>query len=37
MSGSYGLVQFTLHPSSYDWKFIPATGTFADSGSTACH
>jgi hypothetical protein len=37
MTGSYGLVQFTLHPSSYDWKFIPATGSFADSGSTACH
>jgi hypothetical protein len=37
MSGQYGLVQFTLHPSSYDWKWIGATGSFADSGTTACH
>jgi hypothetical protein len=37
MTGSYGLVQFTLHPSSYDWKWIGATGSFADSGTTACH
>jgi hypothetical protein len=37
MTGSYGLVQFTLHPSSYDWTFVPATGSFADSGSTLCH
>ncbi len=37
MYGQYGLVQFTLHPSSYDWKWVGGTGTFADSGSTACH
>ncbi len=37
MTGSYGLVQFTLHPSSYDWKFVPTSGSFADSGTTACH
>ncbi len=37
MSGQYGAVQFTLHPSSYDWKWVGATGSFTDTGSTACH
>ncbi len=37
MTGSYGVVQFTLHPSSYDWQWIGATGSFADAGTTACH
>jgi hypothetical protein len=36
-TGHYGLVQFTLHPSSYDWKWVGGTGSFADAGSTACH
>jgi len=35
---TWGVLQFTLHPTSYDWKFIPAKGqTFSDSGSTSCH
>ncbi len=37
MSGQYGLIQLTLHPSSYDWKWIAGTGTFTDSGSGTCH
>ncbi len=37
MTGSYGVVQFTLHPTSYEWKWIGATGSFADAGTTACH
>ena len=28
----------TLHPSSYDWQFVPeAGGTFTDAGSELCH
>ena len=35
---TWGVLRLTLHPSSYDWKFIPVKGqTFSDSGSTACH
>ena len=34
---TYGVLQLTLHPKSYDWQFIPVAGsTFADSGSGAC-
>jgi hypothetical protein len=35
---TFGVLQLTLHPTSYDWKFLPIPGsTFTDSGSTACH
>jgi acid phosphatase type 7 len=35
---TYGVLKLTLHPSSYEWKFIPVTGkTFTDSGATSCH
>ena len=37
-SDTYGVIKLTLHPGSYDWKFIPEAGkSFADSGSQACH
>ncbi len=37
-SNTFGLLQVTLHPSSYDWQFVPEAGkTFTDSGTTACH
>ena len=38
-TGVFGVLELTLHPTSYDWKFVPAGGdmTFTDSGSTACH
>jgi hypothetical protein len=37
-SSSYGVLQMTLHPSSYDFEFIPIDGhSFTDSGSGACH
>ena len=37
-SGVFGVLELTLHASSYDWKFAPASGTtFTDSGSTSCH
>ncbi len=35
---TFGVLKLTLHPSSYDWKFVPEAGkTFTDSGTTACH
>lgn len=35
---SFGILQLTLHPTSYDWQFVPAVGSsFTDSGTTQCH
>jgi chitodextrinase len=35
---TYGILKLALRSTSYDWQFIPVTGsTFTDSGSTACH
>jgi hypothetical protein len=35
---TFGVLELTLHPDRYDWKFVPAGGaTFHDSGSAACH
>ena len=32
-----GVLKLTLHPTSYDWEFIPVAGqTFSDSGSAQC-
>jgi hypothetical protein len=39
-SGStYGVLTLTLHPTSYDWRFMPADGqpNFVDQGSGDCH
>jgi acid phosphatase type 7 len=37
-SRSHGVLKLTLHPGSYEWEFIPATGkAFMDSGTTRCH
>lgn len=34
---TWGVLKLTLHPTSYDWEFIPAAGgTFRDAGSAAC-
>jgi hypothetical protein len=34
---TYGVLKLTLHPASYDWKFVPESGaSFNDSGSEAC-
>jgi acid phosphatase type 7 len=34
---TYGVLQMTLHPSGYDWRFVPEAGkTFTDAGSAAC-
>ncbi len=35
---TYGVIKITLHPTSYDWEFIPIAGKiFTDSGSDSCH
>jgi chitodextrinase len=35
---TYGVLKLTLHPTSYDWQFVPEAGkTFTDSGTTSCH
>jgi hypothetical protein len=35
---TFGVLQLTLHPTSYDWSFLPEAGqTFTDSGSRTCH
>jgi len=37
-SDAWGILKLTLHPTSYDWQFMPVAGeTFADSGSQSCH
>ena len=34
---SFGVLKLVLHPTSYDWQFLPTPGgTFTDSGSRAC-
>ena len=34
---SLGVLKLTLRSGGYDWQFIPATGSFTDSGSGTCH
>jgi hypothetical protein len=35
---TFGVLKLTLHPTSYDWTFVPiAGGTFRDSGTGSCH
>jgi hypothetical protein len=37
-SVTFGVLQLTLHATSYDWVFLPvAGGTFTDSGTGNCH
>jgi acid phosphatase type 7 len=37
-SDTYGILELTLHPTSYDWRFVPVPGrTFSDVGSGRCH
>ena len=38
LSQTFGVLALTLHPSGYDWRFVPQAGkTFTDSGRAACH
>jgi hypothetical protein len=35
---AFGVLELTLHPQSYDWRFLPEAGkTFTDSGTATCH
>jgi acid phosphatase type 7 len=35
---TYGVLKLTLHPSGYDWEFLPEAGeAFEDAGSGVCH
>lgn len=35
---TFGVLKLTLHPTSYDWRFVPiAGGGWTDSGSGQCH
>jgi WD40-like Beta Propeller Repeat/Calcineurin-like phosphoesterase len=34
---AYGVLQLTLHPTSYDWAFVREGGTVLDAGHTDCH
>ncbi len=37
-STAWGVLEVTLHATSYDWRFLPVAGqTFGDSGTQACH
>ena len=35
---TYGVLELTLHQTSYSWRFVPEAGrTFTDSGTQTCH
>jgi hypothetical protein len=35
---AFGVLKLTLHATSYDWKFLPVSGSsFTDSGTANCH
>jgi hypothetical protein len=35
---TFGVLKVTLHPTSYDWVFVPIPSqSFSDTGTTACH
>ena len=35
---TYGILELTLHPGSYSWRFVPEAGrTFTDTGTNTCH
>jgi Calcineurin-like phosphoesterase len=36
-ANAFGILELTLHPASYDWKFVSTAGTTLDSGTAACH
>jgi len=37
-STTFGVLELTLHPASYDWVFTPEKGySYTDHGSTSCH
>lgn len=37
-ANTFGILELTLNPTSYDWRFVPIAGsTFSDAGSGSCH
>jgi hypothetical protein len=37
-AGTFGVLELTLKPAGYDWRFVPEPGkAFADTGSGVCH
>jgi hypothetical protein len=36
-TNSFGVLELTLHASSYSWTFVSAVGSFTDSGSASCN
>ncbi len=37
-AGTWGVLKLTLHPTSYEWEFVPVEGKrFSDSGRAPCH
>ena len=37
-NSTFGVLQLTLHPSSFSWRFEPEAGkTWTDTGTRACH
>lgn len=37
-SDTFGILKLTLHPTSYEWEFVPEAGkTFTDQGMGQCH
>ncbi len=37
LNQSFGVLKMTLRPTSYEWQFIPTTGSQGDAGSDTCH
>ena len=33
---AHGVLELTLRPGRYDWRFIPVSGAFTDAGSASC-
>lgn len=36
-NASYGVLKLDLNATGYGWEFMPTSGTFTDSGTSACH
>jgi hypothetical protein len=37
-NGTHGVLRLVLHPTSYDWEFVPVSGkTYRDAGTGSCH
>jgi hypothetical protein len=34
---AHGVIRLVLHATSYDWTFLPSSGTFGDAGHGTCH